>query len=313
VILLVSHRGDGHLAPVAKALRRRGARHAVLDTGRFPWRGRLALRLGAGPPGLRLDDRGRALDAARVRAVWWRRPRPFAPDPAIPLASHREFAYRETAEAFAGLWACLEARWVNDPDRELAAGRKVWQLELARRSGLEVPRTCVASDPRAARDFLAEVAPAAVVYKGLQAAPDTWRETRVLGRAERALLPLLRHAPAIFQERIPGVDVRVTAVGRRIFAAEIDVRGAGYDSDFRIVFERARVGRLPLPAAVAGPLRRLLDGLGLAYAAVDLRRTEEGRWVFLEVNPSGQWLFVEERTGQPITEALAGLLAGGGG
>ena len=48
--------------------------------------------------------------------------------------------------------------------------------------------------------------------------------------------------------------------------------------------------------------------LGLRYGAVDLRRTPDGRYVFFEVNPAGQWLFVEERTGLPITERVAALL-----
>ena len=38
----------------------------------------------------------------------------------------------------------------------------------------------------------------------------------------------------------------------------------------------------------------------------------DGQYVFLEVNPAGQWLFVEERTGQPITAAVAAQLIGDG-
>ena len=311
MILLVSHRGDEHLPPVAAALRRRRARFALLDTGRFPTPGRIDLRLGGRRESFRVAGGGAraAVDLASVRAVWWRRPRPFRPDPAIPLSSHREFAARETAEAFAGLWTGLETRWVNHPDRDLAAGRKVWQLLLARRCGLAVPRTRVTSDPRAARDFLREVGRAGAVFKALHATRETWRETRVVGPAERALLPLVRQAPVLFQERVPGVDLRVTAVGGRLFAAEIDSRRAGYDADFRVVLGRSKVRAARLPAPVAAGLRRLLAALGLRFAAVDLRRTDEGEHLFLEVNPSGQWLFVEERTGQPITGAVAGLLA----
>ena len=48
--------------------------------------------------------------------------------------------------------------------------------------------------------------------------------------------------------------------------------------------------------------------LGIVYGAIDLRRTPDGRHVFLEVNPAGQWLFVEQATGQPIARALARAL-----
>lgn len=52
-----------------------------------------------------------------------------------------------------------------------------------------------------------------------------------------------------------------------------------------------------------------MDRLGPVYGAIDMRLGPDGRYVFFEVNPAGQWLFVEERTGQPITATLARLLA----
>jgi hypothetical protein len=39
-----------------------------------------------------------------------------------------------------------------------------------------------------------------------------------------------------------------------------------------------------------------------------MRLTPDGRYVFLEVNPAGQWLFIEGRTGQPISAGLAQTL-----
>jgi hypothetical protein len=40
-----------------------------------------------------------------------------------------------------------------------------------------------------------------------------------------------------------------------------------------------------------------------------MRRTPAGEHIFLEVNPAGQWLFMEQRTGQGITDAFAQHLA----
>ena len=50
--------------------------------------------------------------------------------------------------------------------------------------------------------------------------------------------------------------------------------------------------------------------LGLSYGAVDLVLTPEGRYVFLEINPNGQYLWVEDATGLPISDALCDLLMG---
>ena len=93
--------------------------------------------------------------------------------------------------------------------------------------------------------------------------------------------------------------------------AEIDARATSGPEDCRVDGGRARVRKARLPREVARGLRSLLSRLGLRYAAVDLRRTDEGAHLFLEVNPSGQFLFVERRTGHPVAEALCDLLVRG--
>jgi glutathione synthase/RimK-type ligase-like ATP-grasp enzyme len=255
-----------------------------------------------GPP-LRLAD---------VRAVWWRRPQPFVLHDDLDGVDRRITAFRECREALDGMWRSLRTRWVNDPSRDAAATHKPWQLALAARLGLAVPRTCITSDPRRARAFVASLRPGRAVFKSLQATAKDWRTTRLVDPRHLRRLDVVRFAPVIFQEYVePGADIRVTVVGRRMFATEIDPRGTGSPADFRPGFDRARVEPITLPRPVAAGLRGLVDALGLAYAAIDLRRDRAGRHFFLEVNPSGQWLFVEERTGQPITQAVARLLATG--
>lgn len=56
-------------------------------------------------------------------------------------------------------------------------------------------------------------------------------------------------------------------------------------------------------------LLRLMRRLGLRYGAIDLRLAPDGDYVFLEINPPDQWLFVELATGQPTPAALAELMS----
>jgi glutathione synthase/RimK-type ligase-like ATP-grasp enzyme len=65
---------------------------------------------------------------------------------------------------------------------------------------------------------------------------------------------------------------------------------------------------LKLPESVRSGLLQLVERLGLVYGAVDMRQTPAGDYVFLEINPAGQWLFIEQRTHQPISDALADTL-----
>ena len=53
----------------------------------------------------------------------------------------------------------------------------------------------------------------------------------------------------------------------------------------------------------------LVRRLGLHYGTIDMVLTPDGRYVFLEINPNGQYLWIEKQSGLPITEAVCDLLA----
>ena len=312
MILVISHDDDDHARGVIAVLRDLGADARLFDVASFPQQASLALRYGdLEGCDLTLEDAQGRLDLRAVDTVWWRRPQPLELDPRVPPAEV-QFTYTECAEAITGLWTTLEAFWVNDPGRDRAAAHKAHQLRVADDAGLRIPRTLITNDPHRARAFVDELAPAPTVYKCFSATPEHWRETRVLRADELALLVRVAIAPVIFQEYVPAeVDVRVTIVGDACFPAAITAAADAYPVDFRIDLDRTHIEPTELPGDVEARLRDLLARLGLVYGAIDLRRTPDGEHVFLEVNPAGQWRFVERQTGQPITEAVARTLAAG--
>ncbi len=207
------------------------------------------------------------------------------------------------------MWSCLDAVWVNDPDRDEFASRKMYQLKLASELGLRVPRTCITNSPEQARSFIA-ANPGGVIYKPFGGTPETWRETRLVRTEDLELLDCVQTAPVIFQEAIGGgCDIRVTVIGNQLFPAQILARESAYEFDFRIDSSNAPTSVHVLPDRVVQQLLSVMSRLGLHYGAIDLRLSPEGDYVFLEINPAGQWLFVEYATGQPISEALAQYLA----
>ena len=312
MILAVSHRRDEHARAVLGALARRGAETLLLDLSALPARGRLALGYGGeGTRQLALDGRG-PLDLSEVTALWWRRPRPPRPPPGLPLA-RAERAAQHLLATVAGLVASLEASalLVDHPWRADEAGEKVLQLDLAARCGLRVPETLVTNDPAKAEEFLAGRGRAGAVHKAVTASKGDWRRTRRVGRRGAAGIRDLHLAPVILQERIPGVDVRVTMVGDELFAAEIDARRSSSPDDYRGHEGECRFTACRLPAEVARGVGRIRRALGLHFGAADFRHGPGGDWRFLELNPAGQWLFVERRTGQRISDAVAALLARG--
>jgi len=75
--------------------------------------------------------------------------------------------------------------------------------------------------------------------------------------------------------------------------------------------KRAPAGQVPviLPSDVEAKIHALVQLFGLTYGAFDFIVTPEGRHVFLEVNPAGQYLWVEATTKLPITAAIVEMLS----
>jgi hypothetical protein len=310
-VLLVSHAADEHALAVALHLGNLGAEPALLDLSRLPATG-LSLQLGGQrPPRLLLATSAGPIDPATAVSTWWRRPRWPASPRGLDAAGRRLFL-AEWRQALEGLAYLAPGRWVNDPARDEVAGHKVVQLEAARRVGLPVPRTLVTASLPEGRVFLAGCRRGAIVKSLSSSVEGGW--TRRTGPDDPALPDRLARGPAILQERVDGLDVRVTAVGRRLFAVATDAGAGGDPDEVRANWGRAVASSRPieLPAELSRRLLALQRTFGLDYGAIDLRRRRDGRWAFLEVNPAGQWLQFEAATGLPITAALAALLARGG-
>lgn len=310
MILVVSYAGEEHTGDVVQRLEKMGREVLQVDLADFPAKSGIELSWSNGDaPGYVLNNGGAPIDLKRTRVAWWRRVRPFTPDPEIS-PTYVPFAISETSQAINGMLDALPCVWINNRGADDAAHHKPYQWEIAHQVGLSLPRTMVTNRPDAARNFINATGVGNTVFKAFLASIEEWRETRLIEPGDLDHLDLVKHAPVIFQEYIKGVDLRITAVGGRLFPGEIDARNTSYPVDMRMVIGEAGIQQVKLPSKVTKMLLELMRRLGLTYGAIDMRRTAEGEYYFLEVNPAGQWLFVEQRTGMPISQAVADLLAG---
>ncbi|MEX5217472.1 MAG: hypothetical protein NW701_06555 [Nitrospira sp.] len=311
MIAVISHPEDPHARRVIQHLEAAGQEVFLLNLADLPHAATLTIEyLSNGQPQLEYRRTGQApIDLMQVHTVWWRRPQ-AANIAAVTDPDVRLFTANEWNEAVNGLWQLLGARWMNDPIRDEVAGRKALQLRVAAESGLRVPRTLITSAPDKARAFITSQGLGRTIYKTFSCTHAIWRETRLVREEDLALLDTVRLAPVIFQEFIPAdADLRITVIGDQLFPAAIFSKETDYPIDFRMSLGQAKTQAVELPEKVASNLRRFMQRLGLVYGACDMRRTPDGDYVFLEVNTAGEFLFVEERTGQPISDALARWLA----
>ena len=115
----------------------------------------------------------------------------------------------------------------------------------------------------------------------------------------------------LFQARIPKeFEVRLIIVGEHQFAARIDASSDKARIDWRADYDSLAYRPVTVPQPVVEGVQQLMASLGLAYGALDFVVDHNGCWHFLEINPNGQWGWIELVTDLPITDAIAGLLEG---
>ena len=310
MILVISYPDEDHSIEVVRHLREAGMEVKLLCLSDFPARASIELNWATtGTPVYMVNGPDGRFDLSDVRVAWWRRILPFDIDPKVSKPIERAFSESETSQAVHGVLDALDCTWVNPRSSDESAHRKPFQWEVSNRVGLSLPRTLVTNEPEAARNFIEQVGVRKTVFKAFLASTEEWRETRLVEVSDLARLDSVKYAPVIFQEYVEGVDLRITVVGDQLYTVEIDARQTSYPFDMRMVIGEVDIKPIDLPMAVRDSILRFMGELGLVYGAIDMRRTVDGRFIFLEVNPAGQWLFVEQRTGLPISKTVADLLA----
>jgi glutathione synthase/RimK-type ligase-like ATP-grasp enzyme len=307
MILIVSFPNNEHVEQVRKHLT---VPSAVVDTASFPVALGLSAALDRDQESLHftLPETGEKLYLDQVGAVWYRRIKPYGFHSDLSDHTARLFAWSEANEALLGVWYSLNCFWMNPPTADEISQRKIKQLQVARHVGLSIPDTLVTNEPDAAREFIERQGVDQVVRKAFRNIAEAPRETHLIRSEDIPLLDSVRYTPVIFQRFVPAVlDLRITVIEDDIFAAAIS-SDAQYMTDYRPGLGTAKVKPYKLPADVADKLLQLMRAFDLNYGAIDMRVTPDGDHVFLEVNPAGEYLFISQRTNQPIPAAIAASL-----
>ncbi len=323
-ILIITRSDDNESVElVAQAITRMGGRAIRFDTDRYPTEIRLTAYHGAsgsvGDERLTLTNEEGEFDLREVTAVWHRRLNFGARLPASLEAQLRHASLGEASAAAHGMLASLKAFRMDHVRHIRHAENKQLQLQVARELGLDTPRTLTTNDPAAVGTF-AKSCEGGMVTKMLSsfAVYDEGRElvvfTNPVKPEDLADLSGLSLCPVTFQELLPkSLELRVTVVGQRVMSASLDSKvSARAVHDWRRDGVRMLQDWQPyqLPREVEEKILRLMDYFSLNYGAIDIILTPDGRHVFLELNPAGEFFWLEQTPGLPISQAIADLLLG---
>jgi glutathione synthase/RimK-type ligase-like ATP-grasp enzyme len=315
MILIVSTELDLHADVVQKELEQRGAECLRFDTEKFPTKVGLEMSFNSSGWGGVLHCASGDVYIPRIRAVYYRRPATSLVDPAVSNPDVRKVAEAQCEEALQGLWRALDCYWMSHPLAIRRASNKIFQLSIVRHLGFQIPDTLITTNPAQAERFFHEHH-GQVVVKPLAGvsfiAPQPMGVyTSRVKDSDLAEIEAVRFAPTLFQAYVPkDVELRITVVRNQVFTAEIHSQ---LDERTKDDWRRIPPKHIPhrvhkLPREIQSRCVALVSQLGLEFGALDMIKTPDGRYIFLEINPNGQWLWIEEFTGLPIAAAIAQAL-----
>jgi hypothetical protein len=319
VILIITRPDDAHAAAMLPRLTRRGVEVARFSHASFPQQAQLSLRCGDGgamQQVLRVGDT--SLDLASVTAVWYRRPQQPVLHDHVRGQATRRWVDTQCAALLESVWNTHAGLWFpGTPARIEHASSKALQLKLAQSLGLEIPPTLITNSPAEVLEFYKRHR-GKVVRKAVKSADVLTEDgarvrpfTYLVSRRDLAHLHGTEHCPTIVQAYVEkDVELRVTVVGQRVFAAEIDSQHANHT---RYDWRHHDIAHTPhrphdLPAHLRRACIDMIAERGLLFGAIDMIVTPQGRYVFLELNPNGEYLWIESLTRLPISDAVCDIL-----
>jgi glutathione synthase/RimK-type ligase-like ATP-grasp enzyme len=259
---------------------------------------------------------GKSLDISNVSVAWLR----HFDLTEMNFYGHKEpfntFLFQQWHDAIQILQRNLSCRWINSPQSVAQADDKGKQLAAAKAVGFDIPSTLITNDPKAALDFCnlhrCNLIIKALHHHSVELGGKIYSvHTRTVKRKDIRRLAALIHIPCILQEKISKKsELRISVVGDRVFPAKVSFLPNQKDEDIH----RYRAADLKIEAdksfsqSNAERCRKLVKSLGLKYAALDFVVDKKNHPVFLEMNPAGDWLWIEEKTRQPITKAVVSLI-----
>jgi glutathione synthase/RimK-type ligase-like ATP-grasp enzyme len=320
-VLVITNDHDEHADAVIEELDRRAVPVFRFHPEEFPDACSLSIDIRDGHIAGEIRTANHRVAFHDICAAWYRRSRRlFAPLPSLNLLQGDldNFVKVQSSATLTALFASLQTLWVGQPFKLRRAEVKALQLAEASKAGLLTPGTLISNDPERAAVFVEAVGDADCAIKPLIA-------TRVDG-PEGARLPLtttlphghaldsVAHAPTIFQPYVDkAFELRCVVMGDKVFTAKLDSQAktsARKDWRAAAVDEEGDVDHelFDLPKHVEAAIQRLMRSFDINFASIDLIVTPDHEFVFLDLNPNGQWLWLEEELGLPLVASMADLL-----
>lgn len=310
-ILICSQHGEPQVEEVCQRLKKLGANPVIFE--RYRKDQFICYQYKSSVSGLiRIDDKEYQLNSETFPVVWYR-PKPIilGEVPGEIAKIKEKFCFQEWRVILQSLDMFLSSsKWINAIQSSYKASNKAYQLKIANEMGLIIPTTMITNDAYKTLELFQQNR---VVYKTLSSfftAQQTIYTNEVEYEKIEQSQQEIAMAPGIFQKYIDkDHELRITVIGEKIFVTKINSHMLGENTiDWRKSHHSGLYERGTLSNKTRDKLLCFHKKLNLIYAAYDFIVNNKGEEIFIECNPSGQWLWLETMLNLDISQIMANEL-----
>jgi len=254
-----------------------------------------------------------------VKLIWWRKPKDYHPYLNVTDEWAKQYAIEETkslVQSLPGLFP--NAKWINNYYNLRLPSRRINQIPLVKQLGILIPPTLVTNQYEPIVSFLKQYGSCIIKpmdYSGFLHDEKQYAcYTRPIDlETVNSLRDSIHLAPVFIQKRVTKkAEYRVTLIGKKSFVCRIETEHLNdpeVNQDWRVT-EPDKLAHIPdtLPEHYIAKLHKMLEMLGLHFGAFDIIRGDDDVLYFIELNPNGQWYWIEILTGMPMVKAMVELI-----
>lgn len=311
-VLILTNKEDITADFVVLELQHRGIPYFRFNSEDFPQRIKGTIKIGYDAFEYILDTPKGYVCLNNVSAFWYRRPG----KPEISRDIHDkgviEFCQNESTDFLEGIWLFKDKLWISYPPAIFQAQNKIYQLSVAKKMGFQIPETLISNNNVEVNQFANNTT---IVVKSVRQGALTINNkehvifTNKIENEDAKYFEGVHYSPCIFQHLIEKqFDLRITVIGEKVFPVEIHT-----DDDSIIDWRSGDQNKLiykvhKLPDYLIDICTKFVKELGLKFGAIDLIYSKSGTYYFLEINPNGQWAWIEQSTNIPLSKNIVDLL-----
>lgn len=259
---------------------------------------------------IEIEDKVYSANFENVKGIYFRAPVFLRTQSKKELTLNEQLERNQWSSFLRNLIIFKNAIWINHPVDVYRAENKIYQLCIAQECGFKIPKTMITNSSKIQinddKEYIIKSLDTALFYD-MEKKREMFTYSNVI-RGEELREYDLKQAPIVVQEFLePKIDCRITYISENIFPIMIKKNDRGIYGDWRLYKEQLDYVPFKLPNDVKSSINQLMNKLNLKFGGIDLAYVN-GEYYFIEVNPTGEWGWLEIRAGMNISLAIKDAL-----